>query len=171
MFLKFVQGDWGTQFGMLIAHLKDTHPNFLQDPPAIGDLQAFYKESKKRFDEEDGFKSRAHAEVVKLQSGDADCLSAWRLFCDVSRKEFEKLYSRLDVHLTERGESFYNPIMPGMVEEFMQRGLVRESDGAQCFFVQGKEVPLMIRKRDGGFTYDTVYFPFRPFAFISKIVI
>jgi arginyl-tRNA synthetase len=79
-------GDWGTQFGMLIAHLQDKFPNYLSVSPPIGDLQAFYKESKKRFDEDEDFKKRAYACVVKLQSFDPDIIKGWKLICDVSRK-------------------------------------------------------------------------------------
>lgn len=79
-------GDWGTQFGMLIAHLKDKFPNYAQVSPPIGDLQAFYKESKKRFDEDPEFKVRAYSCVVKLQSYDPEIIKGWNLICDVSRK-------------------------------------------------------------------------------------
>ena len=79
-------GDWGTQFGMLIAHLKDKFPNYAQVSPPIGDLQAFYKESKKRFDEDEEFKKRAYNCVVKLQSYDPEIIKGWKLICDVSRK-------------------------------------------------------------------------------------
>ncbi|GJQ78806.1 Aats-arg [Trypoxylus dichotomus] len=79
-------GDWGTQFGMLIAHLQDQFPNYLTQSPPIGDLQAFYRESKKRFDEDSEFKKRAYACVVKLQSFEPDYYKAWQLICDVSRK-------------------------------------------------------------------------------------
>lgn len=79
-------GDWGTQFGMLIAHLQDKFPDFKEKSPPISDLQAFYKESKVRFDEDEEFKKRAYACVVKLQAHDSDYLKAWQLICDVSRK-------------------------------------------------------------------------------------
>lgn len=79
-------GDWGTQFGMLIAHLKDKFPNYTQEVPPISDLQAFYKESKKRFDEEPEFKTRAYESVVKLQKFDPEIIKGWQLICDVSRK-------------------------------------------------------------------------------------
>lgn len=79
-------GDWGTQFGMLIAHLQDKFPNYVTKSPPIGDLQAFYKESKKRFDEDEDFKKRAYACVVKLQAFDPEYTKAWQLICDVSRK-------------------------------------------------------------------------------------
>lgn len=79
-------GDWGTQFGMLIAHLEDKFPDYLTKSPPIQDLQAFYKESKKRFDEDEAFKKRAYNCVVQLQSHHPDYLKAWNLICDVSRK-------------------------------------------------------------------------------------
>lgn len=79
-------GDWGTQFGMLIAHLQDSFPDYSTAPPPISDLQAFYKESKVRFDNEPEFKKRAYACVVKLQAFDPDYIKAWQQICDVSRK-------------------------------------------------------------------------------------
>ena len=82
-------GDWGTQFGMLIAHLADKFPNYAKVSPPIGDLQAFYKESKKRFDDDAEFKKRAYECVVKLQSFDPEIIKGWKLICDVSRKGFE----------------------------------------------------------------------------------
>ncbi len=85
-------GDWGTQFGMLIAHLKDKFPNYGEVAPPIGDLQAFYKESKKRFDEDEPFKVRAYECVVKLQRYDPDIIQGWKLICDVSRKGLSKVF-------------------------------------------------------------------------------
>lgn len=79
-------GDWGTQFGMLIAHLEDRYPDYLTNAPPISDLQSFYKESKTRFDEDPEFKKRAYDRVVKLQSFEKNCHKAWQLICDVSRK-------------------------------------------------------------------------------------
>ncbi|EPB69974.1 arginine--tRNA ligase, partial [Ancylostoma ceylanicum] len=79
-------GDWGTQFGMLIAHLYDKYPDFMNQPPPISDLQAFYKESKKRFDEDSEFKKRAYDCVVKLQSYDKEILNAWTMICNISKK-------------------------------------------------------------------------------------
>lgn len=79
-------GDWGTQFGMLIAHLQDRFPDYLTTSPPIADLQAFYKESKVRFDTDPEFKKRAYACVVKLQAFDPDYIKAWQQICDVSRK-------------------------------------------------------------------------------------
>ncbi|KAJ7401542.1 Arginine--tRNA ligase, cytoplasmic [Pitangus sulphuratus] len=111
-------GDWGTQFGMLIAHLQDKFPDYLTVSPPIGDLQAFYKESKRRFDTEEEFKKRAYQCVVLLQSKNPDFIKAWELICDVSRKEFQKIYNCLDITLIERGESFYHEMMKDIVKEF-----------------------------------------------------
>lgn len=148
-------GDWGTQFGMLIAHLQDKFPDYLTVSPPIGDLQAFYKESKKRFDTEEEFKKRAYQCVVRLQSKDPDFTQAWKLICDVSRQEFNKIYEALDISLIERGESFYQDRMPLVVKEFEDKGLVQVDDGRKVVFVPGCSIPLTIVKSDGGYTYDT----------------
>lgn len=81
-------GDWGTQFGMLIAELDLNYPDFLENPPQIADLQSFYQNAKKRFDSDEGFKATAHANVVKLQSGDDHCIKGWKMLCQLSRVEF-----------------------------------------------------------------------------------
>ncbi|KAF5913214.1 hypothetical protein HPG69_016829 [Diceros bicornis minor] len=148
-------GDWGTQFGMLIAHLQDKFPDYLTVSPPIGDLQAFYKESKKRFDTEEEFKKRAYQCVVLLQSKNPDIIKAWKLICDVSRQEFNKIYDALDVSLIERGESFYQDRMNDVVKEFEDKGFVQVDDGRKIVFVPGCSIPLTIVKSDGGYTYDT----------------
>ncbi|XP_015776412.1 PREDICTED: arginine--tRNA ligase, cytoplasmic-like [Acropora digitifera] len=148
-------GDWGTQFGMLIAHLEDKFPDYLEVSPPIGDLQAFYKESKKRFDEDEAFKKVAYDKVVELQGGHPNVRKAWNLICDVSRKEFDKIYTRLDVTLIERGESFYQNMMTGVVAELERKGKVIQEEGRKVVFVSGMTVPLTVVKSDGGFTYDT----------------
>ncbi|XP_053232480.1 arginine--tRNA ligase, cytoplasmic [Podarcis raffonei] len=148
-------GDWGTQFGMLIAHLQDKFPDYLTVSPPIGDLQAFYKESKRRFDTEEEFKKHAYRCVVLLQSKNPDFIKAWKLICDVSRKEFQKIYDCLDVTIIERGESYYQDKMNDIVKEFEEGGFVQVDDGRKIVFVPGYSVPLTIVKSDGGFTYDT----------------
>ncbi|XP_034181184.2 arginine--tRNA ligase-like protein [Osmia lignaria lignaria] len=148
-------GDWGTQFGMLIAHLQDRFPDYLTVSPPITDLQSFYKESKKRFDEDEEFKKRAYNCVVKLQAFDPEMTKAWQLICDVSRKEFEKVYVRLDVSLIERGESFYQKRMESIVKELESKGLLEEDEGRKVMWGKRDEIPLTIIKSDGGFTYDT----------------
>ncbi|XP_056586151.1 arginine--tRNA ligase, cytoplasmic [Triplophysa dalaica] len=148
-------GDWGTQFGMLIAHLQDKFPNYLTVSPPISDLQAFYKESKKRFDEDEEFKKRAYQCVVKLQSKEPDFIKGWNLICDVSRKEFQKVYDCLGIRIEERGESYYQELMTAVVKEFEGRGLVQMDEGRKIVFAPGQSVPLTIVKSDGGYTYDT----------------
>lgn len=157
-------GDWGTQFGMLIAELKITYPQALTDANALnlGDLVTFYKQAKKHFDEDTEFQTTARSEVVKLQSGEEQSLVAWRLLCDQSRKAFEEVYDLLDVrNLREKGESFYNPMLPGVVADLEKSGLLVEDEGARCVFLEGflneegKPLPMIVQKKDGGFNYAT----------------
>ncbi|CAF1083743.1 unnamed protein product [Brachionus calyciflorus] len=148
-------GDWGTQFGMLIAHLKDKFPNYTQEVPPIGDLQTFYKESKKRFDEDEAFKTRAYECVVKLQKYDPEIIQGWKLICDVSRKEFNYIYKELDIKLEERGESYYQKLMDEVIVEFEKEGLVKVEDGRKLVFPPNVSIPLTVVKSDGGYTYDT----------------
>ncbi|XP_050308145.1 arginine--tRNA ligase, cytoplasmic isoform X2 [Anthonomus grandis grandis] len=148
-------GDWGTQFGMLIAQLQEKYPDYLKQAPPISDLQAFYKESKKRFDEDEEFKKRAYASVVKLQSHDPDHIKAWELICDVSRRDFQKIYDRLDIKLIERGESFYQSRMENIVRELESAGLLQEDEGRKVMWGDTIKIPLTVVKSDGGFTYDT----------------
>eukprot|EP00092_Neocalanus_flemingeri_P029483 GFUD01032013.1.p1 GENE.GFUD01032013.1~~GFUD01032013.1.p1 ORF type:complete len:664 (-),score=183.96 GFUD01032013.1:178-2169(-) len=148
-------GDWGTQFGMLIAHLQDEFPNYQTESPPIGDLMSFYKQSKARFDTDEQFKSRAYACVVKLQAHEEDYLKAWNLICDVSRREFQKVYDRLDIKILERGESFYQDRMVAVVTDLTARGMLEHDEGREVMFGPGAPVPLTVVKSDGGFTYDT----------------
>ncbi|CAK5008889.1 unnamed protein product [Meloidogyne enterolobii] len=149
-------GDWGTQFGMLIAYLRERFPNYLTEKPKIEDLQTFYKESKTKFDEDGDFKSRAYQCVVKLQNGEKEFIDAWNMICDISRKEFENIYKRLDVlNLVERGESFYQSRMLSLVKELDNEGILKEEDGRKLMFIDGCNIPLTVVKSDGGFTYDT----------------
>ncbi|XP_075234575.1 arginine--tRNA ligase-like protein isoform X2 [Lycorma delicatula] len=149
-------GDWGTQFGMLIAHLQDKFPDYLTASPPLSDLQEFYKESRVRFTEDEEFKKRAYECVVKLQKFDPDYIKAWKLICDVSRTEFQKVYDRLDVKLVERGESFYQKYMEDIVDYLEKKGLLEEDEGRKVLFgVEEGQIPFTIVKSDGGFTYDT----------------
>tara|TARA_Y100001970_G_scaffold294330_1_gene450687 strand:+ start:16148 stop:17947 length:1800 start_codon:yes stop_codon:yes gene_type:complete len=156
-------GDWGTQFGMLITHLKDLYSETKNDFKNIdlGDLVKFYKDSKKRFDHENDFKERARAEVLKLQNGDQDSLRAWRLLCEKSRLEFDKIYKTLKIKILERGESFYNPYLKSVVKDLNKKGILVEDKGAKCVFLdginnkEGDRLPLIIQKKDGGFNYAT----------------
>ena len=156
-------GDWGTQFGMLITHLKQVAPETLNRADAVdlGDLVAFYREAKKRFDDDEAFQTTSREEVVKLQGGDPVSLKAWGLLCDQSRREFQAIYDRLDIRLSERGESFYNPYLASVLIGLKEAGLLVTDDGAECVFLEGvngkdgKPLPVIVRKSDGGFNYAT----------------
>lgn len=156
-------GDWGTQFGMLITHLKQVAPEALTTADAVdlGDLVAFYRQAKARFDDDEAFQTTSREEVVKLQSGDPISRKAWQLLCDQSRREFQKIYDRLDIRLSERGESFYNPYLEAVVADLDASGLLVTDDGARCVFLEGvsgkdgKPLPVIVQKRDGGFNYAT----------------
>lgn len=156
-------GDWGTQFGMLIAYLREVHPEALTTANALdlGDLVTFYKQAKKRFDEDETFQEIARNEVVELQSGAEDSRRAWQLLCEQSRREFQVIYDRLNIQLTERGESFYNPLLAGVVEDLAKTGLLEEDAGAKCVFLEGfsnkegQPLPLIVQKSDGGYNYAT----------------
>ena len=148
-------GDWGTQFGMLICHLSDSFPDFKTNQPNLTDLTGFYKAAKARFDAEPEFKLRSQQGVVALQAGDEKSLEMWKILCDISRVAFEQVYSRLHVKVFEAGESFYNSRIPGIIEGLNKQGLITDSNGASCVFIPDHQVPLMVRKSDGGFGYDS----------------
>ncbi len=154
-------GDWGTQFGMLIAYLREAYPEALTTANALdlGDLVTLYRKAKQRFDQDEAFRDAARQEVVRLQAGAKDTRRAWQLLCEQSRREFQVIYDLLDVHLIERGESFYNPLLPAVVEDLDRLGLLVEDAGAKCVFLEGftnKEgapLPLIVQKSDGGYNY------------------
>lgn len=156
-------GDWGTQFGMLIAYMKEHCPDVILEKKTtdLDALMQWYRLAKKKFDEDSHFQKIAKEEVVKLQSGAEQSRKIWNLICDISRKGFQEIYDLLDVEIIERGESFYNPQLKKVVEELDQKGLVTLSDGAKCIFLEqfknreGEPLPLIIQKSDGGFNYDT----------------
>ncbi len=148
-------GDWGTQFGMLIAYLEEIGED---GASSLSDLEEFYRSAKKRFDEDEEFANRAREYVVKLQSGDKRYLSLWKRFIDSSLRHCEVVYDKLGVKLTKddvRAESFYNPKLPSIVEKLEKSGDLVESSGAKCVFVDGFDNPLIIQKSDGGFLYAT----------------
>jgi arginyl-tRNA synthetase len=156
-------GDWGTQFGMLIAYMREHVPAVLEGKKQtdLTSLMQWYRASKKCFDEDPEFKKRAQLQVVKLQGGDEVSLSAWKMICDISRKAFEEIYKLLDIKLIERGESFYNPFLANVVEDLEKRGMVTISNGAKCIYLEGftgrddAPLPMIIQKSDGGYNYDT----------------
>ena len=148
-------GDWGTQFGMLIAYLEEIDED---GSVSLKDLEQFYKDAKARFDADAAFADKAREYVVKIQSGDKHCLSLWQKFIDISLGHCEEVYEKLGVKLTRedvRAESFYNDALPKVVEALKSKGLLQESDGAQCVFLEGDEIPVIIQKGDGGYLYAT----------------
>lgn len=156
-------GDWGTSFGMLIAHMKDTQTDVLEGKKKtdLTHLVEWYRESKAKFDQDADFKKRSQLEVVELQSGNVESLKAWNIICDISRKAYQEIYDLLDIHLVERGESFYNPFLADVVSDLEGKKLVQLSDGAKCVFVpgfenrEGEPLPFIIQKSDGGYNYAT----------------
>jgi len=158
-------GDWGTQFGMLIAHLEDrlSAEQALAEV-ALEDLEAFYREAKIRFDEDVTFANRAREYVVKLQAGDAHCLKLWQKFIDVSIAHSEAIYKKLKVTLSHEHimpESAYNEDLPHVVAELKTKGLAVTDQGAQVVFLdefadkEGKPSPVIVQKSDGGYLYAT----------------
>lgn len=158
-------GDWGTQFGMLIAHLEDKLAAGVDlEQVALADLEDFYREAKKRFDDEAGFADKSRDYVVKLQSGDAHCQKLWQLFIDTSIKHSEEVYQKLNVTLGHddiKPESAYNPMLQPIVDELKAKGLAVEDQGALVVFLQeladkeGNPSPFIVQKTGGGFLYAT----------------
>ena len=153
-------GDWGTQFGMLMAYLQE-NPITSDE---LSDLENFYRAAKKRFDESPEFADRARGLVVKLQAGDAECLKLWTRFKDISLSHCQKTYELLNVKLTMAdvmGESAYNDDLANVVSDLKAKGLLVESNGAQCVFLEefktadGEPLPVIVQKADGGYLYAT----------------
>ncbi len=119
-------GDWGTQFGMLIAYLKENYPDYQVNTPDIRDLDAYYKAARKRFDEDPEFKKLSQLTVVKLQAYDEECIQIWKMICHLSREYFTLIYKRLNITLEEFGESHYNPYIPAMIEDLNKLGMIKE---------------------------------------------
>jgi arginyl-tRNA synthetase len=148
-------GDWGTQFGMLIAYLRDTPSG---EETRIEDLDKFYKEARKRFDSDPAFADESRATVVRLQAGNSEELRMWKSIVEESRRHFKPIYDELGVKLQpadERGESFYNPMLPTNVADLRKSGVAIESEGATVAFTEGIEAPLILEKTGGGFGYAT----------------
>lgn len=154
-------GDWGTQFGMLLAHMEE-NPTAAEGE--LSDLEHFYRASKKRFDESDEFADRARQLVVLLQTGDPECLRLWKHFNEVSLSHCQEVYDRLGVRLSPadvKGESAYNEDLPGIIEGLRAKGLLTESEGAQCVFLkefknaEGNPLPVIVQKAGGGYLYAT----------------
>ncbi|EIL8816426.1 arginine--tRNA ligase [Salmonella enterica] len=156
-------GDWGTQFGMLIAWLEKQQQENAGDM-ALADLEGFYRDAKKHYDEDEAFAERARSYVVKLQSGDAYFREMWRKLVDITMTQNQITYDRLNVTLTRddvMGESLYNPMLPGIVADLKAKGLAVESEGATVVFLdefknkEGDPMGVIIQKKDGGYLYTT----------------
>ncbi|MYE99569.1 MAG: arginine--tRNA ligase [Gammaproteobacteria bacterium] len=161
-------GDWGTQFGMLIAYMRELDREFNKSASVLQteleDLEAFYRAAKDKFDSDPAFADRARLSVVKLQGGDPEYLEAWQSFIDESLRHCQEIYRRLDVGLTLAdldAESRYNDDLEGIIRELDEKGLLQESDGARCVFLpefkgkDGEPLPVIVQKSDGGYLYST----------------
>ncbi len=157
-------GDWGTQFGMLIAYLQVLRDDHETASAQLADLEAFYRAAKKKFDADPQFAQTARASVVKLQSGDEQSLTIWRQFIEESLSHCEAIYDKLGIQIKRsdlRAESFYNNALKEIVEKLDEQGLLTISEGARCVFLpefKGKDnepLPVIIQKSDGGFLYAT----------------
>ena len=153
-------GDWGTQFGMLLTFMAELGAA----SDSLADLEHFYRQAKQRFDTDDDFQTRSRQAVVQLQSGDADMLVQWQKFIEISMSHCQSLYDRLGIDLSAAdmdGESSYNDDLKNTIEHLDAQGLLTESDGAQCVFLdefknkEGEAQPIIVQKSDGGYLYST----------------
>ena len=156
-------GDWGTQFGMLIAYLEKMENEHASEME-LQDLEAFYREAKKHYDEDEAFAEKARNYVVKLQGGDEYCRTMWKKLVDITMQQNQHNYDRLNVTLTEKdvmGESLYNPMLPAIVEDLKKQGLAVEDEGALVVYLdefknkEGEPMGVIVQKKDGGFLYTT----------------
>jgi len=154
-------GDWGTQFGMLLAFMEE-NPEAAESE--LADLESFYRAAKKRFDDSPEFAERARQLVVQLQAGEAECMRLWHRFNDISLSHCQQAYDRLGVKLgmaDVRGESAYNDELPGIIDALRAKGLLTEDNGAQCVFLddyknaEGNPLPVIVQKAGGGYLYAT----------------
>jgi len=159
-------GDWGTQFGLLIIGMREMGDEKALESEPIVELERVYKLASERAKTDEAFAAAARAELAKLQSGDATNTALWQRFVEVTKHELDKVYERLDVSFdTWYGESFYNAMLPGVVERLKQAELVREDAGALCVFfnelessppeLKKQKEPLIVQKQDGAFLYST----------------
>jgi arginyl-tRNA synthetase len=157
-------GDWGTQFGMLIAYMNELRPEQGDLPTQLADLETFYRAAKERFDSDPVFAENSRASVVKLQTGDPEYLEIWKTFIDESLQHCHTVYEKLGVSLSRenlKAESFYNNELENIVKVLEEKSLLSISDGAKCVFLpqftgkDGELLPVIVQKSDGGFLYAT----------------
>lgn len=156
-------GDWGTQFGMLIAYLEKMENEHASEME-LSDLESFYRAAKEHYDSDEVFAEKARNYVVKLQSGDDYCRTMWKKLVNITMQQNQHNYNRLNVTLTENdvmGESLYNPMLPEIVADLKAQGLAVEDDGALVVFLDefknkdGDPMGVIVQKKDGGFLYTT----------------
>ncbi|HEY2507228.1 MAG TPA: arginine--tRNA ligase [Streptosporangiaceae bacterium] len=157
-------GDWGTPFGMLIEHALDVGEKATYDQLAAGQFTAFYQAARAKFNDDPAFADRARQRLVQLQAGEAEAMRLWRILVADSMEYLRKIYARLDITLTDADmapESFYHPMLADVCADLQTRGLAVIDDGALCAYPpgfagrDGRPLPLMLRKSDGGYGYDT----------------
>ena len=153
-------GDWGAQFGMLLVNLED-HRSQNSDM-VMADVEAFYREANRRSADDPDFHERSRQRVVELQAGEPGARATWREFLDMTRRANQPVYDLLGIHdLTERGESFYEPMLPEVVAELEAKGLLVQDQGAKVVFVpgfqnrEGDPLPMIVVNRHGGYGYGT----------------
>ena len=156
-------GDWGTQFGMLIAYLEKCE-NESGSGMELSDFEAFYREAKRLYDEDEAFGQKARSYVVKLQGGDKYCQKMWQKLVTMTMEQNQAIYDRLDVTLSPKdvmGESLYNPMLPEVVDDLIKKGIAVEDQGAIVVFLDdmknkdGEKFGYIVRKSDGGYLYNT----------------
>jgi arginyl-tRNA synthetase len=157
-------GDWGTPFGMLIEHLLQVGEDSDDARALVERPNDFYQAAREQFDSDQDFADRARRRVVGLQAGDPDTLRLWHELIELSKAYFNRIYAKLGVTLTDEdlaGESSYNAMLADICRELEAKGLATVSDGALCVFLdgftgrEGKPLPLIVRKSDGGYGYAT----------------
>ncbi len=157
-------GDWGTPLGMLIEHLLDVGKESEEAAKLATDPNAYYQAARNKFEGDPAFAERARRRVVALQAGEPGTLALWDEFMELSKAYLNRTYQRLDITLTDAdlaGESKYNDMLAGICDELEAKGIATMSEGALCVFLdgftgrEGKPVPLIIRKSDGGYGYAT----------------
>ena len=150
-------GDWGTQFGKLIVAYKNWLDKKAYEEDPIGELERIYVLFSDKAKKDPALEDEAREELKKLQLGNEDNQKLWKGFIDISLKEYNKVYERLDVNFDYYyGESFYNDMMPSVLEELKKKNIAREDQGALVvFFEDDKLPPAIVQKKDGSFLYTT----------------
>ncbi|MDD2349561.1 MAG: arginine--tRNA ligase, partial [Kiritimatiellae bacterium] len=148
-------GDWGTQFGLLIQGYRTFLTEAEREALTIEALERVYVQSYNRSQEDPAWLESCKAELVKLQQGDAENRAIWERFIAISRREFDRVYERLDVAFDlTRGESYYNDMLPETIQVLQDKGLAVESEGALVVNLEDEGMPVcIVRKSDGGFNY------------------